>query len=117
MKLLNLPASALPLVRGLHNGPVDRMPGCRWLLSAALAASAISSVATAQAEGPVDIDQLPAPARNAILIHVGTGQLTEVDEATWEGKPAYEGHIRKQLRNVTVWVDAAGNLLNIEGVE
>jgi hypothetical protein len=87
----------------------------RLLVSVALVASAIWSVATARAEGSVDIDQIPAPARSTIQNHIGGGELLEVDEATWQGEPAYEGHIRKQDRNVTVWVDAAGNLLSIQG--
>jgi hypothetical protein len=89
--------------------------GWRWLLSAALAASAMSSVATVQAKGPVDIDQIPAPAREAILSHVGAGRLVGVDEETWQGEPAYEAHIQKQLSNVTIWVDAAGNVLATGG--
>jgi hypothetical protein len=91
------------------------MTGCRWLLSTALAASVISSVATVQAKGTVDIDQIPAPARDAILRHVETGQLLEVDEETWQGEPAYEGHIRKKFHDVTIWVDAAGNILSLQG--
>jgi hypothetical protein len=91
------------------------MTGCRWLLSAALAASVISSVATVQAKGPVDIDQIPAPARSTILNHVGGGELLEVDEEPWQGEPAYEGHIRKQAHDVTIWVDAAGNILALAG--
>jgi hypothetical protein len=87
----------------------------RRLLSAALAASVISSVATVQAKGPVDIDQIPAPARDAIMGHVGAGHLVEVDEETWQGEPAYEGHIRQELRDVTIWVDAAGNILDLAG--
>jgi len=80
-----------------------------------LAASAISSVATVQAaEGPVSIDQIPAPARDAILSHVGAGLLMEVDEETWQGEPAYEGHIRHGDRDLTIWVDAAGDILEID---
>jgi hypothetical protein len=84
-------------------------------LSAALAASAISSVATVQAKGPVDIDQIPAPARATIMSHVGAGVLLEVDEETWQGQPAYEGHIRKEVRDVHIVVDAAGNILELAG--
>jgi hypothetical protein len=92
----------------------------RWLLWAALAASAISSVATVQAEeeyeneAPVSIDELPAPARDAILRHVGAGRLMEVVQETGQGgEPVYEGRIRHGKRLVTVRVDAAGNTLEI----
>lgn len=97
----------------------------RWLLSAALAASAMSmsSVATVQAEEepedvrPVSIDEIPAPARDAILRQVGTGTLTEVVEVTWHGgEPVYVGRIDQGKRKGTVWVDAAGNLLEIRRV-
>ena len=87
----------------------------RWLLWAALAASAISSVATVQANGPVDIAEIPAPARDAIMRHVGSGTLMEIDEETWQGEPAYEGHIHNEEGDVTIWVDAAGNILEVEG--
>jgi hypothetical protein len=92
----------------------------RWLLSAALVASAISSVATVQAEEenenvrPVSIDEIPAPARDAILREVGIGILTEVVEVTGQsGEPVYVGRITQGKRKGTVWVDAAGNLLEI----
>jgi hypothetical protein len=96
----------------------------RWLLSAALAASAISSVATVQAEEegnenerPVSIDEIPAPARDAILRQVGTGILTEVLEETGPGRePVYEGHIDQGKRKGVVRVDAAGNILEIHRV-
>ena len=90
----------------------------RWLLSAALAASAIASVATVQAqeenshEKPVSIDQIPAPARDQIQREVGTGSLMQVVEGTWHGQPAYEGIIIKGSRNVMIWVDAEGNILS-----
>jgi uncharacterized membrane protein YkoI len=89
-----------------------------WLLSAALAASAISSVATVQAEeenkneGPVPIDEIPAPAREAILREASGGILMEVHLETWQGGPVYEGHIRQGRRDVTIWVDAAGHVLH-----
>ena len=74
----------------------------RWrrLLAAALVASAISSGATVQAQEevesarPVSIDQIPAPARDAILSQVGSGTLSEVLEATGQsGEPMYVGRI------------------------
>jgi hypothetical protein len=90
------------------------------MVSAALASSAISSVATVQAEdetkdeGPVPIGEIPAPAREAILREVGSGTLMEVHEETWQsGEPVYEGHIRQGKRELTLWVDAAGNVLHI----
>jgi len=96
----------------------------RWLLTAALAASAISSLATVQAEeengneGPVSIDEIPAPARDAILTQVGTGRLTEVVKVTEQGKePVYVGRIDQGKRRGTVWVDAAGHLLEVHRVE
>jgi hypothetical protein len=92
----------------------------RWLLSAALAASAISSVATAQAqeenlnERPVSIDEIPAPARDAILEHVRSGRLMEVVEETGQrGEPVYEGRISQGKRKTMILVDAAGNVLEI----
>jgi hypothetical protein len=90
----------------------------RWLLSAALAASAISSVATVQAEVgddngvPVSIDEIPAPARDAIMRHVGTGTLMKVQEATGQGgEPIYGGRIYFGTSKLIIWVDAAGNIL------
>jgi hypothetical protein len=85
----------------------------RWLLSAALAASAVSSVATVQADGPVSIDEISAPARDAILRNVGAGRLMEVFEETWQGQPAYEARILHGSHADTIWVDAAGNVLYI----
>jgi hypothetical protein len=85
----------------------------RWLLSAALAASATSSVATVQADASVSIEEIPAPARDEILRQVGVGHLMEVVEGTWQGEPAYEGRIMRGTCEFTVWVDAAGNLLDI----
>jgi hypothetical protein len=92
----------------------------RWLLSVALAASPISSAATVQAddqnenERPVDIDAIPAPARDAILEHVRTGWLMDVVEETGQsGEPVYEGRIRHPTHDLTVRVDAAGNVLEI----
>lgn len=95
----------------------------RWLLSAALAASAISSVATVQAQGgedengrPVSIDEIPAPARDTISEHVGAGILMEVVEETGQnGEPVYEGRIRHGPRRLSIWVDAAGNVLDMNG--
>jgi hypothetical protein len=92
----------------------------RWhfLLSAALAASAISSVATVQAEEvndtgtPVSIDEIPAPARDAILRHVGAGTLMTVHEGTGQGgEPVYGGRIYFGTYKLIIWVDAAGNVL------
>ena len=92
----------------------------RWLLTAALAASAFSCVAPVQAEEenengrPVSIDEIPAPARDAILRQLGIGTLTEVVEETGQGgERVYEGRIRQGKRRGIVWVDAAGNLLGI----
>ena len=92
----------------------------RWLLTAALAASATSSVATVQAEEAnqnersVSIEEIPAPARDAILEHVRTGTLTSVVETTGQrGEPVYEGRISHGTRNLTITVDAAGNVLAI----
>lgn len=89
----------------------------RWrrLLSAALAASAISGAATVQAqdEKEVSIDEIPAAAREAILREAGGGTLMEVHEETWQREgTVYEGHIHKGRRDVTIWVDAAGNVLH-----
>jgi type IV secretory pathway VirJ component len=90
----------------------------RWLLAAALTASATSSVATVQAldevenERTVSIDDIPAAARDAILNHVTDGTLMEVVEGTGQGgQPVYEGRINKGARRITIWVDAAGNVL------
>ena len=89
----------------------------RWLVSAALVA--ISSVATARAqqdnvnERVVSIDEIPAPAREAILSAVGGGLLMEVHEETWQrGGPVYERHIRQGRRETIIWVDAAGHVLH-----
>jgi hypothetical protein len=89
-----------------------------WLPAAALAVSAISCVARVQtekedqSEGPVPIDEIPAPARKAILIHASGGQVMEVHRETWAGEPVYEGHIRTGKREGIIWVDAEGNVLH-----
>jgi len=88
----------------------------RWLLSTALAVSAISGVATAQAqednERPVSIDDVPGPARDSILSEVAGGMLMSVDEETLpSGEHVYEAHIHKGARHILFWVDAAGNIL------
>jgi len=107
-------------VCGLHRAlvQVSALARWRWLLSAALAASAISSVAAVQAQegdergGAISIDDIPAPARDAIQREVGTGWLMDVYEETWHGKPAYRGRIYQQgARNLSIWVDAEGNIL------
>jgi hypothetical protein len=96
----------------------DRMAKWRWLLSAALASSAIASVATVQAdddkagEGPISIDQIPAPAREAIQREAGGGTITMVHKETWSGQPVYEGHIRHGAREGIIWVDAEGHVLH-----
>jgi hypothetical protein len=83
-----------------------------------LAASAISSVATVQAEEEcveargVTLDEIPAPARDAILTAASGGTLTQVHEECWAGKPMYEGHIRKGRSDSIIWVDAEGNILH-----
>jgi hypothetical protein len=84
----------------------------RWLLAASLVA--ISSAA--QADEVVSIDEIPAAAREAILIHVGTGTLREVIRETGpKGEPVYEGIIIKgrEPNELDVWVDAAGNQVDI----
>ena len=89
----------------------------RWLLSVALAASAISCVATVpedeqnESEGHVSIGDIPAPARDAILRHVGSGRLMNVVETSERGQPVYRGRISQGAHQVTIWVDAAGNIL------
>ena len=87
----------------------------RWLPWAALAASAISSVVTLQAhaddERPVSIDDIPAPARDAILSQLRGGELREVVEETWKGEPAYKAGIRRGPRLLIIVVDAGGNIL------
>jgi hypothetical protein len=95
----------------------------RWLLSAALAASAVSCVATVQVDEetenarPVSIDDIPAPARAEILRQVSTGILLEVFEETGPGgETVYEGRISQGKRKGIVRVDAAGHLLEIRRV-
>ena len=90
----------------------------RWLLSAALAASAISCAAKVQPEAqndngaPVTIDEIPAPARDAILRHVGAGTHMTVHEGTGQGgEPVYGGRIYFGTYKLIIWVDAAGNVL------
>jgi hypothetical protein len=90
-----------------------------WLVQAALAALAISSVATVQAkednekQGPVSIDEIPAPAREAILGRVGAGTLMEVVEKTGQNGPVYKGRINRGPYYLFVTVDAAGNILEL----
>jgi hypothetical protein len=98
------------------------MASWRWLLSAALVASATTSVVTVQAEeeikneGPVSIDEIPAPARDAILRYVGAGTLTGVlEETSQTGEPVYQGRIMHGKRELKIWVDAAGNVVDIRG--
>ncbi len=95
------------------------MPSWRWVLSIALAASAASSVATVQAQEqdggarPVSIEEIPAPAREAILREAGGGTVREVHQETWQrGEPVYEGHIVQGTRSVIIWVDGAGHVLH-----
>jgi hypothetical protein len=95
----------------------------RWrrLLSAALAASAISCVATVPAEEgnqsdrAVSINEIPAPARTAILRRAGGGRLMRVQEETGKnGKPVYKGHFIDHAGvPLTMRVDAAGNVLSV----
>ncbi len=92
-----------------------------WLLSAALAA--MSSVATVQAQEEdeharaVDVDEIPAPARDAIREHVGDGYLLEVVEKWQNGELVYAGRIRRpHSDHVTVTVDAAGHILDVKVV-
>ena len=90
-----------------------------------MAAPAISSVATVQAEeedkneavlpvdeGPISIDQIPAAARETILREAGGGTLMMVHEESWTGEPMYEAHIRQGRTDHIVWVDAAGHILH-----
>jgi hypothetical protein len=88
-----------------------------------LAASAISSVATVQAaeqsenERPVSIDEIPAPARDAILRHRGAGTLMAVVEDTGQGgEPEYGARIYFGSYKLIIWVDAAGNILGLHRV-
>jgi hypothetical protein len=90
----------------------------RWPLTAALAASAISSVAAVRAEDeienerPTSIDEIPAPARRAIRSQIGGGTLREVVEGTGPtGERVYEGRINEGTSRLIIWVDAAGNIL------
>jgi hypothetical protein len=89
----------------------------RWLLSAALAASTISNIATVQADEesrndePVPIDEIPAPAREALLTGAGGGEILEVVQGTRHGQWMYEASVRQGKRVVTIDVDAAGHLL------
>jgi hypothetical protein len=83
----------------------------------------MSSVATLEAQEenenarPVSIEDIPAPARDAILSQVGTGTLREVVEETGPGRePVYEGHIDQGKRKGVVRVDAAGNILEFHRV-
>lgn len=98
------------------------MPSWRWLLTTALAASAIASAAEVQAQDEdqnahvVSIDEVPAPAREAILREADGGTLMEVHEETWQKLgPVYEGHFRLGRRETFIWVDAAGNVLHRHG--
>lgn len=94
----------------------------RWrrLLSAGLAASVISCVATVQpeeenqSEPTFSLGEIPAPARDAIRRHVGSGRLMQVQEETGKnGEPVYKGRIRQGELMLTIRVDAAGNILSI----
>ena len=100
------------------SGQVIALARWRWLLAAALAASASSGVATVQAQEvnennlePVSIDEIPGPARDEIMRQVGVGYLMRVEKGTWRGEPAYGGRIRSGSRTVTIWVDAEGNII------
>jgi hypothetical protein len=94
-----------------------------WLLSAALAAAAVSSGATVQAadddttERPVTLDEIPAPARDAIQRHVGTGTLLRVVEETGPGgETEYGGRIYFGSYKLIIWVDAEGNILGLHRI-
>jgi hypothetical protein len=94
----------------------------RWLLSAALAASAISCVASVptdeenESEEHVSIREIPAAARNAIQRRVGSGTLMSVVETSQRGQLVYKATIRNGPHRITVWVDGAGNLVNMQHV-
>jgi hypothetical protein len=88
-----------------------------------LAASAISSVTTVQAqpesanERPVPIDEIPAPARDAIMRHVGAGKLMAVREETGQGgEPVYTARIVFGEYKVIISVDGAGNVLALHRI-
>ena len=90
----------------------------RWLLSAALAASTMSSVATVQAQREdadqrrVTIDEIPAPARDVIMMHVGSGTLMSVAVETGKGgELEYGARIYFGSYKLILWVDAEGNIL------
>jgi hypothetical protein len=95
------------------------MIGVRRLLWAALAASAISCVATVQpeeenqSERSVSFDEIPAPAHETIRRHVGAGRLMQVQEETGQnGEPVYRARISHGATTLTIRVDATGNLLS-----
>jgi hypothetical protein len=97
----------------------------RWMLSAALAAMSTVATVQAQKEGQaqeedenaraVDIEEIPAPARRAIRLHIGTGRLMEVVEKWQNGEPVYAGRItHPHGTHITVTVDAAGDVLDLK---
>jgi hypothetical protein len=95
----------------------------RWrrLLSAALAASAISCVATVPAEEEneseraVSIREIPAPSREAILRRAGGGRVMRVQEETGRnGEAVYIGRFIDHAGVPhTIRVDAAGHVLSV----
>jgi hypothetical protein len=95
------------------------MAGWRRFLWAALAASAISCVATVQpeeenqSERTVHIDEIPAPAHEAIRRDIGAGRLMQVhEEAGQNGEPVYRARISHGATILIIRVDAAGNVIS-----
>jgi uncharacterized membrane protein YkoI len=91
-----------------------------WLLSAALAVTAVPFSATAQAdeknehETPTSMDKIPAAARDALVREAGGAQIIDVVQETENGKTVYEAHVRKGNDVLGIEVDASGKVLKKE---
>jgi hypothetical protein len=98
-----------------------------WLLSAALAVSAVPVVTTAQADDknenekatPTSLDEIPAPARSTLLRQAGLIPIRDLVIDTEKGQTVYEGFLRNGKHVIGVKVDASGNVVGreVDGTE
>jgi hypothetical protein len=94
-----------------------------WFLIAVLAGSAVSAITTVQAaeeaeekenEQPVSLDQIPAPAREALLREAAGDPIVNVVQETEQGQTVYEAHVRRGGGIIGISVNAKGDVLERE---
>lgn len=68
-----------------------------------------------EVEEQVELDELPAAVREALLTKAGQGQITSVESLTKRGLlVAYEGHVKNGQRRSEIQVGPAGETLHHE---